>query len=265
MNKGDGAVSAACHEYVHGCCNDIQSGCTGKELREFCAQFDWGCSAMTSTGHFKPGHHTPVEFVFWNLNELAPQGQHQILGKPNPARPTEDPSLLVDALGPAIEAGNRMIDDAVARAKSGVIQIFYVGGDRRCWASPDNAAVVDPIWTDVATLVRAKMNQRLQRSWSGQSFPNVMILDGSNLFRKLVHPNGDAYHFLLQHPTHRMEKGGSMVQAGAHEIVWDHMLKAARLAAYLFCQPAGGSAVTAGRNKGRKARRRARGGRGHLR
>ena len=111
-----------------------------------------------------------------------------------------------------------MIDEAVARAKSGVIQIFYVGGDHRCWASPDNATVVDPVWTDVATLIRAKMNQRLQRNWSGLAFPNVMILGGSSLFRKLVHPHGDAYHFLFQHPDYKIEKGGSMIQARAHQL-----------------------------------------------
>ena len=190
---------------------------------------------MSNTGHFKPGEHTPIEFVFWNLNELAPRNQHQILGKKNPAQPQDDPSLLVDALGPTIEIAYRMVDHAVARAKAGVIQIFYVGGDHRCWASPDNAAVVDPIWTDVASLIRAKMNQRLQHHWYCPSFPNVMILDGSNLFRSLVHPDGDAYHFLQKHPNHRLEKGGSMVQAGANEIFWEHMKKAARLATYLFC------------------------------
>eukprot|EP00959_Pyramimonas_sp_CCMP1952_P380758 7977595-Pyramimonas_sp.AAC.1 len=70
-----------------------------------------------------------------------------------------------------------------------------------------------------------------------------MILDGACRRRKLRHTSSDACHFVDRHGPCRLDSDGATVEVQGGEIIADHMIKAARLAAWFFCQPSGGSAA----------------------
>eukprot|EP00959_Pyramimonas_sp_CCMP1952_P167815 3507178-Pyramimonas_sp.AAC.1 len=72
-----------------------------------------------------------------------------------------------------------MIDEAVDRFKSGALQIFYAGGDHRRWQSANGTFNMDVMWDDIATLLRARMNQRVERCNAAGVQPRMMILDGA--------------------------------------------------------------------------------------
>eukprot|EP00959_Pyramimonas_sp_CCMP1952_P040463 846056-Pyramimonas_sp.AAC.1 len=59
-----------------------------------------------------------------------------------------------------VEAAEKLVDDAIARAKDGAIEIMYVGGGHKCWRSDGSG--VSQMWDDVATLVRARMSRRIE-------------------------------------------------------------------------------------------------------
>eukprot|EP00959_Pyramimonas_sp_CCMP1952_P332620 6965203-Pyramimonas_sp.AAC.1 len=99
------------------------------------------------------------------------------------------------------------------------------------------------MWDDVATLVRAQMNRRIEDYIAVGICPRIMILDGACLCRKMRHPIGDSYDFLSDHNDYKIDRDGRMVSCVAAEMFTEHMLKAARLAALFFCQPSGGPAV----------------------
>eukprot|EP00959_Pyramimonas_sp_CCMP1952_P252574 5277130-Pyramimonas_sp.AAC.1 len=61
-----------------------------------------------------------------------------------------------------LEAADRIIDDAVERSHDGTVEIWYIGGDHRCWQPPEGSFKVGPLWDDAATLVRAQMNRRIE-------------------------------------------------------------------------------------------------------
>eukprot|EP00959_Pyramimonas_sp_CCMP1952_P150709 3154028-Pyramimonas_sp.AAC.1 len=108
------------------------------------------------------------------------------------------------------------------------------------------------MWDDVATLVRARMNRRIEDYKAAGTFPRIMVLDGACLYRKLQHPASDCYHFLSGHSDYKIDKDGEMVSGRAAEIFAEHMFKAAEFAALFFCQPAGGPAVQGGKHRRRK-------------
>eukprot|EP00959_Pyramimonas_sp_CCMP1952_P017807 377757-Pyramimonas_sp.AAC.1 len=54
----------------------------------------------------------------------------------------------------------KLIDDGVLRSSEGAIDIMYIGGDHTCWQNDGEG--VGPMWDDVATLVRARMNRRIE-------------------------------------------------------------------------------------------------------
>eukprot|EP00959_Pyramimonas_sp_CCMP1952_P334332 7001777-Pyramimonas_sp.AAC.1 len=106
---------------------------------------------------------------------------------------------------------------------------MYIGGGHRCWRS--DGGCVDRMWDDVATLVRARMNRRIEDYKAAGTFARIMILDCACLYRKLQHPQRDFYHFLSEHSDYKVDKDGHMVKGKAAEICAEHMFKAAKLSA----------------------------------
>eukprot|EP00959_Pyramimonas_sp_CCMP1952_P172486 3603857-Pyramimonas_sp.AAC.1 len=47
----------------------------------------------------------------------------------------DNPTLFAGNLRIMVEAAERLVDDAITRAKDGAIEIMYVGGDHKCWRS----------------------------------------------------------------------------------------------------------------------------------
>eukprot|EP00959_Pyramimonas_sp_CCMP1952_P202616 4237161-Pyramimonas_sp.AAC.1 len=74
---------------------------------------------------------------------------------------------------------------------------MHVGGGHKCWRS--NGSGVSQMWGDVATLVRARMNRRIESYKAMGLCPRVMTLDGVSLYRKLRHRPGDFNHFASEH------------------------------------------------------------------
>eukprot|EP00959_Pyramimonas_sp_CCMP1952_P405363 8496030-Pyramimonas_sp.AAC.1 len=106
------------------------------------------------------------------------------------------------------EAAERLVDDAITRAKDGAIEIMYVGGGHKCWRSDGYG--VSQMWGDVATLVRARMNRRIESYKAMGISPRIMILDRVSLYRKLRHPPGDFYHFWSDHSDYKKDMDGQM-------------------------------------------------------
>eukprot|EP00959_Pyramimonas_sp_CCMP1952_P065989 1377574-Pyramimonas_sp.AAC.1 len=79
------------------------------------------------------------------------------------------------------------------RSSEGAIDVMYVGGDHKCWQNDDGG--VDPMWDDVTTLVRARMNRRIERYKAMGMFPRIMVLAGVSLYRQLRHRPGDFFHY----------------------------------------------------------------------
>eukprot|EP00959_Pyramimonas_sp_CCMP1952_P467074 9491003-Pyramimonas_sp.AAC.1 len=101
----------------------------------------------------------------------------------------------------------------MTRAADGAIEIMYVGGDYKCWQA--NGVGINPMWDDVATLIRARMNRRIECYKAMGLFPRIMILDGVSLSRQLRHRPGDIFHFASDHNEYKMSKGGQIVSANA--------------------------------------------------
>eukprot|EP00959_Pyramimonas_sp_CCMP1952_P069935 1460197-Pyramimonas_sp.AAC.1 len=108
------------------------------------------------------------------------------------------------------------------------------------------------MWDDVATLVRARMNRRVEDYEAAGTFPRIMVLDCACFYRKLQRPSSDVYHFLSEHSGSKIDKDGQMVRGKAAEMFGEHIFKAAKLAALLFCQPSGGPAVQGGSPSAKK-------------
>eukprot|EP00959_Pyramimonas_sp_CCMP1952_P468193 9492805-Pyramimonas_sp.AAC.1 len=87
------------------------------------------------------------------------------------------------------------------------------------------------MWGDVAALVRARMNRRIESYKAMGIFPRIMILDGVSLYRKLRRPSGYFYHFWSDHSDYKMDRDGQMVNVKAAQLCAEHMFKAAKLAA----------------------------------
>eukprot|EP00959_Pyramimonas_sp_CCMP1952_P227534 4757749-Pyramimonas_sp.AAC.2 len=180
---------------------NVKGGCRGPDLREASKTHSWSDSGHA---HYKKGVHTQIHFVFWSFNDIADPGTYNLLGirvegkSGAPARP-ENPTMLAGALRPMLETADRIIDDAVKRSHDGTIEILYIGGDHRCWQTPEGSFKVDPLWDDVATLVRALRNRRIEDYKAAVVEPRIMILDGACLYRQMHHPNGDSHHFLSAH------------------------------------------------------------------
>eukprot|EP00959_Pyramimonas_sp_CCMP1952_P399759 8376271-Pyramimonas_sp.AAC.1 len=121
---------------------------------------------------------------------------------------------------------------------------MHVGGDNKCWRS--TGAGISQMWDDVATLVRARMNRRIESYKAAGTFPRIMILDGASLYRKLQHPPVDCYHFWSVHSHYKMDRDGQIVNVRAAQLCAEHVFKAAKLAALFFCQPSGGPAAQGG-------------------
>eukprot|EP00959_Pyramimonas_sp_CCMP1952_P252327 5272091-Pyramimonas_sp.AAC.1 len=70
----------------------------------------------------------------------------------------------------------QLIDDAMCRSPEGAIDIMYIGGDHKCWQNDEDG--VGPMWGDLATLVRARMNRRIEHYKAIGMFPRTLSLDG---------------------------------------------------------------------------------------
>eukprot|EP00959_Pyramimonas_sp_CCMP1952_P379371 7946615-Pyramimonas_sp.AAC.1 len=85
---------------------------------------------------------------------------------------------------------------------------MYVGGDHKCWQT--DGVGINPMWDDVAILVRARMNRRIEHYKAIGLFPIIVILDGVSLYRQLRHRSGDSFHFASTHQEYTMNKGGQI-------------------------------------------------------
>eukprot|EP00959_Pyramimonas_sp_CCMP1952_P114161 2386954-Pyramimonas_sp.AAC.1 len=99
------------------------------------------------------------------------------------------------------------------RSPEGAIDIMHIGGGHTCWQN--DGAGVDPMWDDVATLVRARMKRRIEHYKAIGLFPRLMILDGVSLYRQLKHRPGDVFHFGASHPDYKLYSGGRIEGANA--------------------------------------------------
>ena len=146
--------------------------------------------------------------------------------------------MIEDAVG--------LIDDIMKRSQQGTIDIMYVGGDSTCWQIGDDG--VGPMWDDVATMVRARMNRRIEHFETMGLFPRIMILDGVSLYRQLRHRNEDAFHFCASHDDYQVFDGGKSRKVLAAELCVESMITSAKLAVLVFsvslpaAQPSGKAA-----------------------
>eukprot|EP00959_Pyramimonas_sp_CCMP1952_P355168 7439693-Pyramimonas_sp.AAC.1 len=113
-------------------------------------------------------------------------------------------------LGPFFETAERMIDEAVNRSKTGAIQIFYVGGDYQRWQSGSSTFKMNAMWDDIATLLRARMNQRVERCRAAGIQPRIMILDGACLCRKSRRTPFDAYRVADHRESYTLDRYDTM-------------------------------------------------------
>eukprot|EP00959_Pyramimonas_sp_CCMP1952_P110603 2313804-Pyramimonas_sp.AAC.1 len=125
-------------------------------------------------------------------------------------------------LGPFFETAERIIDEAVKRSKTGATHIFYIGGGHRRWQSGRGTFKMNAMWDDIATLLRAPMNQRVERCRAAGIQPEIMILDSACLYRRARH-----CHFADRHESYTLARDGAMVTAQGGEILADHMMEAA--------------------------------------
>eukprot|EP00959_Pyramimonas_sp_CCMP1952_P343157 7188444-Pyramimonas_sp.AAC.1 len=68
------------------------------------------------------------------------------------------------------------------------------------------------MWDDIATLLRARMNQRIERCEAARIHPKTMILDDACLYWKLRHTPNDAHHLADQHESCNLDRDGTMVE-----------------------------------------------------
>eukprot|EP00959_Pyramimonas_sp_CCMP1952_P397747 8334235-Pyramimonas_sp.AAC.1 len=90
------------------------------------------------------------------------------------------------------------------------------------------------LWDDAATLVRAKMNQRIGRYKVMVAYPGIRILDGVSLYGKLPRPADDAYLFFAHHDSYMVEQEIELQKATVAKIFEDRRLETAKLAALFF-------------------------------
>eukprot|EP00959_Pyramimonas_sp_CCMP1952_P281537 5884889-Pyramimonas_sp.AAC.1 len=86
------------------------------------------------------------------------------------------------------------------------------------------------MWGDVATLVRARMNRRIEHYKVIGMFPRIMILDGVSLYRQLRHRPLDIFHYDASHPDYKLNNGGRIESVNAGQLCADDMIKTAKLA-----------------------------------
>eukprot|EP00959_Pyramimonas_sp_CCMP1952_P028416 595804-Pyramimonas_sp.AAC.1 len=165
-----------------------------------------------------------MRFTFWNFNDTVDNSSklNGVGGGPNRF---ENPLVFAGSL-------RFMIGDAVKLI------------DHTCWQNDGEG--VGPMWDNVATLVRARMNRRIEHCKAIGMLPRIMILDGVSLYRQLKHRPGDVPHYGASHPGYKLNNGGRIERANAVQLCADYMIKAAKLAIFCFCQPSGGSAVRDG-------------------
>eukprot|EP00959_Pyramimonas_sp_CCMP1952_P313489 6561869-Pyramimonas_sp.AAC.1 len=128
---------------------NVLGGCKGPDLREASRAQSWSDPGHQ---HYKKGAHAPVRFVLWSFNDIADQATHHVLGVRVEGERSENPTILAGALRLLLETSDRIIDDAAKCSPDGAIEILFIGGDHRCWQSPDSGFDVDPMWDDVAAL-----------------------------------------------------------------------------------------------------------------
>eukprot|EP00959_Pyramimonas_sp_CCMP1952_P122962 2570480-Pyramimonas_sp.AAC.1 len=92
------------------------------------------------------------------------------------------------------------------------MKIFYVGGDQRCWQSESGTSKMNAMWDDIATLPRARINQRIERCEAAGIQPTRMSLDGACLCRKLRRTPNDAYHFADKNESCKLDRDGAVVE-----------------------------------------------------
>eukprot|EP00959_Pyramimonas_sp_CCMP1952_P446678 9352795-Pyramimonas_sp.AAC.1 len=105
------------------------SGCVAPGLREEAKNHKWD-----EHKYYQKGIHTPVRFTFWNFNDMI-DGTGELNGVGSGGKRQENPTLFAGTLRIMVEAAERLVDEAITRAKDGAIVIMYVGGDHKCWRS----------------------------------------------------------------------------------------------------------------------------------
>eukprot|EP00959_Pyramimonas_sp_CCMP1952_P020661 435968-Pyramimonas_sp.AAC.1 len=130
--------------------------------------------------------HTPMQYIFWSTSDIV-DNDDRITGLPRAMQKNGEPRKLVALLGQFFETAERIIDEAVQRSKLGVIRIFYVAGAHRWWQSEGGSFEMNAVWDDIVTLLRARVNQRIERWKIARIQPKMMILDGACMYPKLRH------------------------------------------------------------------------------
>eukprot|EP00959_Pyramimonas_sp_CCMP1952_P201740 4218727-Pyramimonas_sp.AAC.1 len=131
------------------------SGALVSAIRGASSNFQWD-----KNGHFKKGAHTPMRFTFWNINDIV-DNACELNGVGAGPKRQDNPFAFAGSLRIMADNAVTLVDDAMRRLSEGAIEIMYVGGDHKCWQIDGSG--VDPMWDDVATLVRARMNCRVER------------------------------------------------------------------------------------------------------
>eukprot|EP00959_Pyramimonas_sp_CCMP1952_P116037 2425806-Pyramimonas_sp.AAC.1 len=144
-------------------------GCMAPSLREEAQKHKW-----QEHQYYQKGIHTPVRFIFWNFNDIV-DGTGDLNGVGTDGKRQENPTLFAGTLRVMVEAAERLVDEAISRSKDGAIEIMCIGGHHRCWRSAGGC--VNRMWDDVATIVRARMNRRIEGYKAVGTFPLIMILD----------------------------------------------------------------------------------------
>eukprot|EP00959_Pyramimonas_sp_CCMP1952_P422436 8849233-Pyramimonas_sp.AAC.1 len=116
------------HSHVHGVRAEEIGNAGGETLLELARNNDWNAPERRAQGSFASGKHTPVQFIFWSLNDISDGDQCNWIGLAGAGEKLHGPTRTIMALAPFIEVAERLIDEAVGRSKSRAIQIFCVRG-----------------------------------------------------------------------------------------------------------------------------------------
>eukprot|EP00959_Pyramimonas_sp_CCMP1952_P372512 7801031-Pyramimonas_sp.AAC.1 len=105
------------------------SVCMAPGLQEEAKRLKWG-----EHKYYQKGIHTPMRFIFWNFNDIV-DGTSELNGVGTGGKRQDNPSAFAGNFRIMAEAADRLVDDAITRAKDGAIEIIYVGGGTTCWRS----------------------------------------------------------------------------------------------------------------------------------
>eukprot|EP00959_Pyramimonas_sp_CCMP1952_P402615 8436783-Pyramimonas_sp.AAC.1 len=138
---------------VFGSARHAMSGAQISNIRDASSKLQWD-----QTGYYIKGTQSPIRFTFWNFNDIVDNAS-QLNGVGSGPKRQANPLAFAGSLRFMINDAVTLIDDAMRRSSEGAVDIMF-GGGHKCWRNDDGG--VDPMWDDAATLVRARMNRRIE-------------------------------------------------------------------------------------------------------